>query len=150
MLYICANVTRLNSTRSPGLTMLKVLRCGKGISRGRTRNGKYLAMTKPKPNWAVGCSAAGDYGFTRIQEHDYATIPYPALTMQKRWSMAQKSLRLQDSLINYGQCTGEACVPLSTAVYAASPLCCFFFAALSFLAEGLNTEMILRRPPRYR
>ena len=66
-------------------------------------------MTKPKPNWA---RPRGFHGFTRTQEHDYATMLRRA--------------------------------------YAASPFCCFFFAAFSFCAEGLKTEIILRMPPRYK
>ena len=37
-----------------------------------------------------------------------------------------------------------------TELYASSPFCFFFFAAFSCRAEGLNTEAILRIPPRYR
>src|SRR5690242_19651839 len=35
-------------------------------------------------------------------------------------------------------------------LYAASPRCFFFFAAFSFRAEGLNTEMIFCMPPTYK
>lgn len=109
-IYPCKHceATRCASTplRAPDSRCSERHRCGKGISRGRTRSRYDKAQAQ------LGGSLVArprGYGFTRT------------ITLQ---------------------CYTEH--------YAASPLCCFFFAAFSFLAEGLKTETILRMPPRYR